>query len=133
MSSRDFRSNMGAVVAFSTALVNTDTTTAGAKLDLIGFESCTFVLQAGVVTAGDAQLLIEDSADNTTFAAVSDTFLIGTEVLTNVDGTGEITTIGYVGKKRYVRASIVSDNSANLTCGAIAVKEAAHEKPASVS
>ena len=126
---------MAAVLAFSTALINTATTTNGAKLDLAGFESCTFSMHCGVVTAGAVTPLVEDSDDNTTFAPVTDTFLIGTEAAAAAAllATGAVATIGYVGKKRYARLSYVSDGTTNLTVGATAIKEAAHEKPASVS
>ena len=135
MSSIDKRTNMAAVLGFSTALINSATTTNGAKIDLAGFESCTFAMHCGVVTAGAVTPLVEDSADNITFAPVADTFLIGTEAeaAAVLLATGAIATIGYVGKKPYVRLSYVSDGTTNLTAGATVIKEAAHEKPASVS
>lgn len=135
MSSRDKRTNMAAVKAFSTALINSSTTTAGSKLDLAGFESCTFVMFCGVVTAGAVTPLVEDSADNTTFAPVSDTFLVGTEAAAAAVllATGAVATIGYIGHKRYVRLSYVSDGTTNLTTGAVAIKECAHNSPAAVS
>ena len=46
----------------------------------------------------------------------------GTEDDAKIDTTNQVTTIGYVGKKRYVRLSMVTANSANLTVGAVAVQ-----------
>lgn len=118
MASFDQKSNIDAQVALNIQTIASDTTTNGVKIDTQGYEAVTFVIQAGVVTAGDVTALIEESSDNTTFTPVSDTFLIGTEADTNLDASHEIARIGYVGKERYVRLSAVTDNSANLLVGA---------------
>lgn len=129
MARYDMKSAVKQSMAVDFQTINTDTTTNGNKIDLSGItgsddlvNSITFFLICSGWTAGDATLLIQDSDDNVTFADVTDTFLSGTEAVTTVDAAQEITSIGYVGKKRYVRASIVSDNSANLVVGVIAVK-----------
>ena len=135
MASRDKRSSIAVVKAFSPALINTATTTVGTAIDLQGFDSCTFVIAEGVKTAGAVTPLVEDSADNSTYAAVSDTFLIGTEAAAAavLVATDAVATIGYVGHKRYVRLSLVSDGTTNLTIGATAIKDIAHNQPAAVS
>lgn len=123
MSRYDIKAELLQSVALGTQLINTDTTTAGVEIDMQGYNSLLFVMQAGVVTAGDATLLIQDSdTSGSGYADVTDTFLSGTEALTIVDATNEITRIGYVGKKRYVKCSVVTANSANLTVGVIALR-----------
>lgn len=130
MTSQELKSKVAIVNALNSQTIASDTTTNGVKLDLKGYESCVFELKTGVVTAGDVQALIEDSPDNSVFTPVTDTFLNGTELLTNISTSHGITTIGYVGKQRYVRLSAVTDNSANLIVTASAVKGNAHNQPA---
>ena len=117
----DEKTSMLPKVAVDMQLINSDTTTVGNVIDLSGFDAATFIVLAGVRTTGDATPLIEDSNDNITYAAVADDFLIGTEAAAKVDATNEITRVGYVGKKRYLRVSIVTATSANLTVGAVCV------------
>jgi len=110
-------------VALNTQVINSDTTTAGTIIDTVGFEAITFFMQVGVVTNGDVAMLIEDGDDSglSDAAAVSDDFLVGTEVATLLDTSQTVSKIGYVGKKQFVRPSAVTDNSANLTVGITAV------------
>ncbi len=123
MASIDLKNDIKDLVALDTQVIASDVTTAGNIIDTVGFESVTFVLQAGVVTAGDVEALIEDGDDSglSDAAAVADDFLIGTEASTNISATNGIATIGYVGKKRYVRLSSVTANSANLTVGSVVI------------
>jgi hypothetical protein len=80
----------------------------------------------GFITGTDADadatfvVLIEDSDDNSTFAAVDDAYLNGTEVLAGYqfDDDGECRKIGYTGIKRYVRATITpANNTGNVFLG----------------
>lgn len=135
MASIDKRSNYKVAKAFSPALINSSTTTAGTKFDTAGYEAVTLIMECGVVAAGAVTPLVEDSADNSTFAPVDDTFLVGLEAAAAAVllATGAVATIGYVGKKRYVRLSFVSDGTTNLTVGATVILDAANQKPAAVS
>jgi hypothetical protein len=81
-----------------------------------------------LVTGTDADadatitLLIEDSDDNVTFAAVDDAYLDGTEVLGELQlrRRRETRKIGYVGIKRYVRATVTpANNTGNVFLGGI--------------
>jgi hypothetical protein len=126
---RDLHDNIDERVALNTQLINTDTTTAGVIIDTAGYESLEFIMQAGVVTAGDVTPLVEDG-DNVALsdaAAVGADFRLGALVL--LDTTNDITRFGYVGKKRYVRISAVTATSANLTVGATAVLGNPHSAP----
>ena len=118
----DDKSEIKDVVAINIQAIASDTTTAGVEIDTQGFNSCTFVMQTGAVTAGDATLLIQDSdTSGSGYANVDDDFLSGTEASTKLDTANTVSSIGYVGKKRYVKASVVTDNSADLTVGAVAL------------
>jgi hypothetical protein len=129
--------NLLPVNAFSTQLINSDTTTVGEIIDSADFEiGITFIIKNGVVAAGDVTPLLEES-DSPTFATsnvVADNNIVpvvvggvryetGQEAASILDATDEIRALGVVGTKRYLRLSLVSANSANLTVGAVAVKE----------
>lgn len=118
-------------VALTPQAISSDTTTNGEIIDTADYGALTFVLFTDAVSAGDVQALIQDGDDSglSDAAAVADDFLIGTEAGTNIDAAHSIVKIGYVGKKRYVRLSAVTDNSANLTVGAIAIQEEARKSP----
>lgn len=121
MAKKDSRTKYDSKVGLNTQAISSDTTTAGVKLDLAGYLGATFAMTTGAVSAGDVTILIKDSDDNVTFTAVADQFLISTEG--TLDAANSITSVGYVGKKRYVQASVVTANSANLTVGVTAFLE----------
>jgi hypothetical protein len=129
MGQRDLHDNVDERVALNTQLINTDTTTAGVIIDTQGYESVEFIVQAGVVTAGDVTPLLEDGDDSglSDAAAVAADFRLGSLVL--LDTTNDITRFGYVGKKRYVRLSAVTATSANLTVGGTVVLGHPHSAP----
>jgi len=122
---KDLKNSVNGFIAVNIQAISTDTTTAGTAIDLgdiaeeYGYESLTFVLLTGVRSAGTATILVEDSDDDSTYIAVSNDFLIGTEGTLNAANSFSI--VGYNGKKRYVKASIVSATSANLTAGVLAI------------
>jgi hypothetical protein len=130
MASVDLKNNIKQANAFNIQAIASDTTTAGNEIDLAGYESVTLVLQAGAVTAGDATLLIQESdTSGGTFTDVADTDLIGLEADTKVDAANATTRIGVLSKKQYIKASVVTANSANLTVGAIAILGSARHNP----
>lgn len=111
MSSIDLKNQIKELVAVDFAAIASSTTTVGNIIDTLAFESATFIQALGAYTDGNYTLLIEDGDDSglSDAAAVADDFLIGTELATVLSAANGISRIGYVGKKRYVRASIVSD------------------------
>jgi hypothetical protein len=117
MATYDQKTLLKPVKALNIAVINSNTTTAGNSIDLIGFEACTFVVELGARTDGTFLPLIQDSDDNSSFADVIDQFLIGTEAGAEINTANTIKTIGYVGKKRYVKLSLVSTS---VTTGATA-------------
>ena len=122
---KDLKNDIAVTNAFNTQVINTDTVTNGNIIDLKDYEGCTFIISAGVVTAGSVLPILKES-DVITFGgeetAVSDVDLIGTELLCTLDASHEVKTLGYKGSKRYVRLSLDSDASANLTAGASCVR-----------
>jgi hypothetical protein len=113
------------VNALDATAVTANGTTVGEIIDTKDFESITFLLTLTARSGGDATPLIEDGdeSDLSDAAAVADAFLIGTEAGAKIDAANEVSKIGYVGKKRYVRLSSVNANSANLTVTGLAIEE----------
>jgi hypothetical protein len=123
MANIDLKNDLKELVGVDIQAISSDTTTVGNIIDTAGFEAVTFVQATGAYTDGNYTLLIEDGDDSglSDAAAVSDDFLIGTEAATVLSAANSVSRIGYVGKKRYVRASIVSDTtSTGATAGVIA-------------
>ena len=111
---RDLFNNLDPINVLAESTISSDTSTPGASVDMQFFYALLIFLTNTNVTVGDISLLIEDSPDNSNWTAVEDKFLIGTEAGTLIDSTttGQTAKIGYRGPQRYVRASLVSDNSA---------------------
>lgn len=110
MSSFDLKNNVSATNALNIQAISSNTSVAGVSIDTKGFESATFAIQSGTLTDGTYTPEVSESDDNITFTAVADDFLIGTEanaVLVATDDN-KVKTIGYVGKKRYVKLTITS-------------------------
>jgi hypothetical protein len=122
MANIDLKNDIKQLIALDVQAIASDTTTVGNEIDLAGYESATVILFCGAVAAGDVTLLVQDSdTSGSGFVDVADDFLIGSEVDTNIAAANGIARIGYVGKKRYLKVSAVTANSANLTAGAVAV------------
>jgi hypothetical protein len=129
----DLKSSVEPVVGLNFGSIATDTTTVGNIIDSAGFASLVLTLATGTVTDGDYTLVVEhgdDSAlsDATTVAA---TDLIGGLPSFTADTDDNLAkAVGYVGKKRYVRASIVSANTTSgAFIGVVAIKGHAISKP----
>jgi len=95
--------------AFNSQAVSTDTTTAGNIIDTMTFEALEFIFQSGTITDGTYTVSLEEGDD----AALADAAAVSAdETLGSIsfvaadDNTAK--RIGYIGKKRYVRASVVS-------------------------
>ena len=120
---RDIMNHLHLVPAFVPAAAVTDNTAqVSAVADLKGFNACMLAFVTGTDADADATftVLIEDSDDNATFAAVDDVYLNGTEALASYTfaDDGEARKIGYTGIKRYVRATITpANNTGNMFLG----------------
>jgi hypothetical protein len=119
MASKDLHNNIDIKRAISPVSVSDNTAQVSQILDTRGYESIELVIATGSIADSDATfvVLIEDgdSATLTDAAAVSDTFLLGTEALAGFqfDDDNECRKIGYVGGKRYVRATITPASNAS--------------------
>lgn len=114
---RDITNMLDVKRAFSPVAAVTDgTAQVSTACDLKGYGSCMLAFATGTLSDADATwtVLIEDSNDNATWAAVDDAYLNGTEALAGFqfDDDNECRKIGYTGPKRYVRATI-DDGTAN--------------------
>jgi hypothetical protein len=120
---RDITNGLHVKAAFAPAAAVTDNTAqVSTSCDLKGFGSVMLAFITGTNADADVTytVLIEDSDDNSSFAAVDDVYLNGTEALAGFqfDDDGEVRKIGYVGPKRYVRATITpANNTGNVYLG----------------
>jgi hypothetical protein len=119
MASKDLHNNIDVKRAISPVSEAGNTALVSQILDTRGYESVELVIATGSIADADATftVLIEDG-DNGALsdaAAVADTFLLGTEAQAGFafDDDNECRKIGYVGGKRYVRATITPANNAS--------------------
>jgi len=84
-------------------------------VDLVGFDALKYVITIGSLADADATftVLVEDSDDNVTYAAVADDFLLGTEAQASFTfaADNKLREIGYNGSKRYNRMTITPANN----------------------
>jgi hypothetical protein len=119
MASKDLHNTIDVKRAISPVSEAGNTALVSQILDTRGYESVELVILTGSIADADATftVLIEDgdSATLTDNAAVADTFLLGTEAQAGFqfDDDNECRKIGYVGGKRYVRATITPANNAS--------------------
>lgn len=113
--------SVGVGVAIALTAVADGEDVVGAVIDRQGSEGLEIIFQVGAYTDGSVTPLIEDSDDNVTYAAVADSNLTNTEASAALTAAG-VSSIGYVGFKRYVRATAVTAASSTLSVGASYVK-----------
>jgi len=114
---KDMHSFMMAEVAIAAAVYSADEE--GAAIDKVGFEGVEFLLNAGaggITFSGTnkVEVVVEDSADNVTYAVVEDADILGATVAAGgivkafvaAHATGAAYRFGYKGDKRYVRATL---------------------------
>lgn len=118
---RDITNGLDLKRAVSPQAARTDNTAIVSTVaDLKGYDGAMLAINIGANTDTNATfaVLIEDSDDNSTFAAVADEYLNGTEALAGFafDDDNELRKIGYVGIKRYLRATITpsGNDSGNI-------------------
>ncbi len=118
----DLKNNIKPLNGLNTQVISSDTTTAGEVIDTAAYHSLAAVLKTGVVTAGDVQLIIEESdSAGSGFAAIASDYLDDTLVSTNIAASNGISIIGINATKRYVKISVLTANSANLTVSCLAL------------
>jgi hypothetical protein len=131
MASHDLYHDCQVTSAFNSATIGSDTTTNGVIVDTAGFEALTFSVQSGAIT---------DGAYTVTMAHSDASDLSGSEAVPADEVLGSIAfalaednvakRIGYIGKKRYVRISIVSTGTTSGgVFSATAIKSVPHSAP----
>ena len=118
---KDLHNQVSVGVAIALTAVADGEDVVGAAIDCQGSEGLEIIFQVGAYTDGSVTPLIEDSDDNVTYAAVADADLTNTEASAALSAAG-VSNIGYVGFKRYVRATAVTAAASTLSVGASFVK-----------
>jgi hypothetical protein len=70
------------------------------------FQDALVVIAVGTVTDGTHTFEVQDSDDNSSWAAVADTYLQGTEPAVTSSTDETVYEIGYKGLKRYLRVAV---------------------------
>lgn len=117
-----------AVQAMHYQTISTDTTTAGDVIDTAGYQSVEYIFHSDTISGGTFTPMFEESdtyASPFVGTAVSTDNLLGTIADVTFGHTGAddyaCKKIGYVGKKRYVKMSMVTTDTANGVIGAVAL------------
>lgn len=120
MSSSDLKNNIKIVNGLNIASITTNTTTAGVEVDTQGYESVTIEVITGARTDGTVTPLLQESDVSGSYSgSVADEDLIGLEADAALSTAHSRSRFGYVGKKRYVKLSLVSTGvTTGLTAGA---------------
>lgn len=119
---RDLKSNLKVL---STLAADSLTAAAnGAGIDRRGFDSACIEFNAGAIggTTPSFTFQVQESDDNSTFTAVAAADLQGAAPIITTTNAG-VTTVGYIGSKRYIRAAAtaVTGTSPTLLCAASVV------------
>ena len=118
---KDLHSQIVVGTAIALTAVANGEDVVGAVIDRQGSDGLEIIFYVGAYTDGDVTPLIEESDDNVTYTAVADADLTNTEASAALTDAG-VSSIGYVGWKRYVKASAVTAAGSTLSVGATYVK-----------
>lgn len=84
--------------------------------------SAMVVVHTGAIVDGTHTVEVQDSDDNSSFTAVADEFLQGSEPVIGSTDDNALFFIGYIGTRRYLRAvSTVAGTTTGGTYGAVVV------------
>jgi len=118
---KDLHSQIVVGTAIALTAVANGEDVVGAVIDRQGSEGLELIFQVGAYTDGSVTPLIEESDNNSDYTAVADADLTNTEASAALTAEG-VSSIGYVGWKRYVKASAVTAAGSTLSVGATYVK-----------
>ena len=118
---KDLHNQISTGVAIALTAVADGEDVAGVAIDRQGSDGLEIIFQVGAYTDGSVTPLIEESDDNVTYTAVADADLTNTEASAALTAAG-VSSIGYVGSKRYVKATAVTAAASTLSVGATAIK-----------
>lgn len=104
----------------------------GTGVDLANFDGATVVVDAGAWTDGAHTFTVEESDDDSTYSAVADADLVGTEpVIDAADEDEQVYLVGYIGTKRYIRVAVaVASATTGAVYGASVIRGLARKLPA---
>jgi len=101
-----------------TAANRTNGTVNGTAIDLWSntvadqvFRSALAVVQTGTITDGTHTVEVQESDDNSSFSAVADADLQGSEPAIGAANDNVVYEIGYRGTKRYIRVTVVTSGA----------------------
>ncbi len=104
MSRTDIKNSVSAAQSLAPA---TRTASAnGAGVDLAGYDAAVVVVSTGTITDGTHTIEVQESDDDTTYTAVADADLDGTEPAIGATDDNVVYELGYHGIKRYVRVAV---------------------------
>jgi hypothetical protein len=109
--------------------ISSDTTTAGSAIDTTGYNHALVIFKSGAYSAGNATPLITESDDDSTYTAVPDDYLVGTEAAAALSAANTVATVGVIVTKKYLKVSAVTASSANLGVGATVTLSGARHLP----
>ncbi len=118
---KDLHNQISISTAIALTAVADGEDVAGTAIDRQGSDGLEFIFQVGAYTDGSVTPLIEESDNNIDYTAVADANLTNTEASAALSAAG-VSSIGYVGFKRYVRATAVTAAGSTLSVGASFVK-----------
>ena len=118
---KDLHSQIVVGTAIALTAVANGEDVAGVAIDRQGSDGLEIIFQVGAYTDGSVTPLIEESDNNSDYTAVADADLTNTEASAALTAAG-VSSIGYVGWKRYVKASAVTAAGSTLSVGATYVK-----------
>jgi hypothetical protein len=118
---KDLHSQIVVGTAIALTAVANGEDVAGVAIDRQGSDGLEIIFQVGAYTDGSVTPLIEESDNNSDYTAVADANLTNTEASAALSAAG-VSSIGYVGFKRYVRATAVTAAGSTLSVGATYVK-----------
>lgn len=109
---RDIVNNVSFAHSLTRQTIATDDTILGSAVDLLGFLGAQVTFETGTVTDGDYVVTLLESDDNSTYTTVAAGDLQGSFPASIVAADdNKVYDVGYNGKKRYIKISVVSDNT----------------------
>lgn len=104
--SRDIYSNVS--TAQSLAPAARTATANGTGVDLTGYDAARVIIDCGTWTDGTFTFEVQDSSDDSTYTAVADAYLLGTEPVVDAGAEDDqIYEVGYIGTQKYLRVRVV--------------------------
>ena len=129
---RDISKNISLAQSIDPQTISSNTTTNGTGVDVRDYDGVMVVFESNDAVADGAYVLgVEEADDDSTYTDVASADLIGT--VANFSSSSEgIRAVGYIGIKRYVRATIVSTGtSSGGIMGGHVVRGLPHSAPTS--